>query len=289
MHMGHLRSTIIGMLSGVIEALGNKVIRQNHLGDWGLPMGMVVFKAKPIIEAAEKDGIPLEQVLPLAKLEELYKEATAESKENPQIAQACHECLVKLQQGDKELVEIWRKVVRVSMTEVYRIYGQLDVKLKPEDECGESFYNKMLAETVEVMRKAGVLEESEGALCIFLDEFKTKEGTFTDNRAKGMVAKHATFDLAIETQNATLMETESYVTDARQLFISLQIFAHQNMQRFRMMLSQNTQLYSILGEDNKPLKLQRRNVKLSIFKGALMPTTKLTKRTFIKKKKQMSL
>lgn len=272
MHVGHLRSTIIGdVLSRVIEALGNKVIRQNHLGDWGLPMGMVVYKAKPIIEAAEKDGIPLEQVLPLAKLEELYKEATAESKENPQIAQACHECLVKLQQGDKELVEIWRKVVRVSMTEVYRIYGQLDVKLKPEDECGESFYNKMLAETVEVMRKAGVLEESEGALCIFLDEFKTKEGKplpIIVQKSDGGY-NYATFDLAAMRHRTQTLKGDRiiYVTDARQALHFKQIFAASKHAKILPNVDvklEHVTFGSILGEDNKPLKTRSgENVKLA--------------------------
>lgn len=272
MHVGHLRSTIIGdVLSRIIEALGNKVIRQNHLGDWGLPMGMVVYKAKPIIEEAEKNGTPLSEVLPLAKLEQLYKEATAESKEKPEIAEACHECLVKLQNGDQNLIDVWKKVVRVSMAEVYRIYSQLNVKLQPEDERGESFYSNMLADTVAEIGKTGALEESEGAQCVFLDEFKSKEGKplpVIVQKSDGGYC-YATFDLAaLRFRTGTLKADRIiYVTDARQALHFKQVFAA--AKKSGILANPNVKLEhvtfgSILGEDNKPLKTRSgENVKLA--------------------------
>ncbi|MBQ3643830.1 MAG: arginine--tRNA ligase [Candidatus Riflebacteria bacterium] len=272
MHVGHLRSTIIGdVLARVIEALGNPVIRQNHLGDWGLPMAMVIYKAEPVIRKAEKEGVSLEEVLPLAELEKLYKAATAESKEDPKVATACHEYLVRLQQGDTELLDLWKKITRVSMAEVYRIYKLLNVKLTPKDERGESFYRDMLADTVAEIKKSGMLKEDEGALCVFLDEFKSKEG----NPLPVIIQKsdggynYATFDLAAMRFRTHKLGAKRviYVTDARQALHFKQVFA--TARATGILADPNVKLEhvpfgSILGEDNKPLKTRSgENVKLA--------------------------
>ena len=272
MHVGHLRSTIIGdVLARVIEALGNPVIRQNHLGDWGLPMAMVIYKAEPVIRKAEKEGVSLEEVLPLAELEQLYKAATAECKEKPEVAAACHEYLVKLQQGDVELLDLWKKITRVSMAEVYRIYKLLNVKLTPEDERGESFYRDMLADTVAEIKKSGMLKEDEGAQCVFLDEFKSKEG----NPLPVIIQKsdggynYATFDLAAMRFRTHKLGAKRiiYVTDARQALHFKQVFA--TARATGILADPNVSLEhvpfgSILGEDNKPLKTRSgENVKLA--------------------------
>lgn len=272
MHVGHLRSTIIGdVLARVIEALGNPVIRQNHLGDWGLPMAMVIYKAEPEIRNAEKNNIPLEDVLPLAKLEQLYKTATAECKESPETASACHEYLVRLQQGDKELLDLWQKISRVSMAEVYRIYKLLNVKLAPEHERGESFYRDMLADTVEEIKKTGLLKEDDGAQCVFLDEFKSKEG----NPLPVIIQKsdggynYATFDLAAMRFRTHKLGAKRviYVTDARQALHFKQVFA--TARATGILADSNVKLEhvtfgSIMGEDNKPLKTRSgENVKLA--------------------------
>ena len=272
MHVGHLRSTIIGdVLARVIEALGNPVTRQNHLGDWGLPMAMVIYKAEPVIRKAEKEGISLEEVLPLAELEQLYKAATAECKEKPEVAAACHEYLVKLQQGDAELLDLWKKITRVSMAEVYRIYKLLNVKLTPEDERGESFYRDMLADTVAEIKKSGMLKEDEGAQCVFLDEFKSKEG----NPLPVIIQKsdggynYATFDLAAMRFRTHKLGAKRiiYVTDARQALHFKQVFA--TARATGILADPNVSLEhvpfgSILGEDNKPLKTRSgENVKLA--------------------------
>ena len=272
MHVGHLRSTIIGdVLARVIEALGNPVIRQNHLGDWGLPMAMVIYKAEPVIRKAEKEGVSLEEVLQLAELEQLYKAATAECKEKPEVAAACHEYLVKLQQGDAELLDLWKKITRVSMAEVYRIYKLLNVKLTPEDERGESFYRDMLSDTVAEIKKSGLLKEDEGAQCVFLDEFKSKEG----NPLPVIIQKsdggynYATFDLAAMRFRTHKLGAKRiiYVTDARQALHFKQVFA--TARATGILADPNVSLEhvpfgSILGEDNKPLKTRSgENVKLA--------------------------
>ena len=272
MHVGHLRSTIIGdVLARVIEALGNPVVRQNHLGDWGLPMAMVIYKAEAAIAEAEKNAIPLEEALPLSRLEELYKAATAECKENPQVAEDCRLYLVRLQQGDQKLIDLWRKITRVSMAEVYRIYRLLDVKLTEEHECGESFYRDMLAETVEEIRKTGSLVESDGAQCLFLDEFKSKEG----NPLPVIVQKsdggynYTTFDLAAVRYRTARLGAERivYVTDARQALHFKQFFAAARVAGILAnpdVKLEHVTFGAILGEDNKPLKTRSgENVKLA--------------------------
>ncbi|HNX76918.1 MAG TPA: arginine--tRNA ligase [Candidatus Rifleibacterium sp.] len=272
MHVGHLRSTIIGdVLARVIEALGNPVVRQNHLGDWGLPMAMVIYKAESAIAAAEKAGQPLEQALPLARLEELYKAATVECKENKAVADTCHEYLVRLQQGDKGLIDLWHKITRVSMAEVYRIYRQLDVKLTEEHECGESFYRDMLGDTVEEIACTGHLVESDGARCLFLEEFKSKEG----NPLPIIVQKsdggynYATFDLAAVRYRTAQLGAERivYVTDARQALHFKQFFAAARLAGILAIPDvklEHVPFGTILGEDGKPLKTRSgENVKLA--------------------------
>lgn len=272
MHVGHLRSTIIGdVLARVIESLGNTVIRQNHLGDWGLPMAMVIYKAEPEICKAEKEGLPLEKAIPLSRLEELYKAATAESKENPEVAAACHDYLVRLQQGDKELLNLWHKITRISMAEVYRIYALLNVKLSEEHERGESFYRNMLADTVAKIKETGLLKEDNGAACIFLDEFKSKEG----NPLPVIIQKsdggynYATFDLAAIRYRTKDLEAKRviYVTDSRQALHFKQVFAAgraAGLVADSAVSLEHVQFGSILGEDNKPLKTRSgENVKLA--------------------------
>jgi arginyl-tRNA synthetase len=272
MHVGHLRSTIIGdVLARVVEALGNPVVRQNHLGDWGLPMAMVIWKAEAEITAAEKNGAALEDVLPLARLEELYKSATAQCKEDTAAASACHDYLVRLQQGDARLLELWKKITRISMTEVYRIYRQLDVKLGEENECGESFYRDMLAATVEEIKKSGQLVESQGAQCVFLDEFKAKDGAplpVIVQKSDGGF-NYGTFDLAALRYRTAKLNADRiiYVTDARQALHFKQIFS---VARATAILArpevklEHVAFGSILGEDNKPLKTRSgENVKLA--------------------------
>ncbi len=272
MHVGHLRSTIIGdVLSRTIEARGDMVIRQNHLGDWGLPMAMVLWKAAPIIDKAENEGKTAEQVLDLPSLESLYKEATAECKSNPQAADECHKFLVDLQQGDANLIDKWKQITKISMKEVYRIYGLLDVKLKEENECGESFYREMLAETVDLIEKSGNLTESEGAKCVFMEEFKAKDG----NPLPVIVVKsdggfnYGTFDLAALRHRTHKLEADRiiYVTDARQALHFKQVFAV--ARKCDLLKSPDVSLEhvtfgTILGDDNKPLKTRSgENVKLS--------------------------
>ena len=122
MHVGHLRSTIIGdTIARVLEARGERVIRQNHLGDWGLPIAMVIWKAQPLLRQMEEQGTDPASEITLAKLEELYRTATVAAKDDQTVSAAIHDILVNLQQGDAQLLADWATITRLSMGEVYRL------------------------------------------------------------------------------------------------------------------------------------------------------------------------
>lgn len=278
MHVGHLRSTVIGdVLARVVEAQGHTVIRQNHLGDWGLPMAMVLWKAIPVMDSINSAGLELETELTLEKLESLYKEAAAECKEDPEAARTCQLLLVKLQTGDEVLLSAWKKLTRLSMKEVYRIYDLLQVKLTPENECGESFYRDSLQNTVDKLRATGKLVESQGAQCVYIDKFKAKDGT----PLPVMVQKsdggfnYTTFDLAAILHRLSTLNADRviYVTDARQALHFAQFFevAHVcnwTARNGSMALLEHVPFGTVLGEDNKPLKTRSgQNVKLSELLG----------------------
>ncbi len=271
MHVGHLRSTIIGdVIARIIESLGDKVIAQNHLGDWGVPMAMVIRKAESAIDKAIAENQNPEDVLDTPMLEAFYKEATAECKSDPVEAAACHDYLIRLQNQEQKLVDYWQIIKKVSMRDVYKIYKLLGVRLEPENERGESFYADMLPEIVEKIQQKGLIEISDGAKCVFLDEFKAKDGTplpVIIQKSDGGY-NYATFDLAALHYRTNTLKADRiiYVTDARQALHFKQVFAvarKAGLVPEKVMLEHVT-FGSILGEDNKPLKTRDgENVKLA--------------------------
>ncbi|HNV69320.1 MAG TPA: arginine--tRNA ligase [Candidatus Ozemobacteraceae bacterium] len=274
MHVGHLRSTIIGdVLARVLEALGYTVIRQNHLGDWGVPIAMVIWKTAPILRDLEQRGLDPAQELSLSRLEEIYRQVTQECASDPAKAEECRKVLVSLQAGDPQLVKDWETITRISMSEVYRIYRLLNVTLTEKDERGESFYRDRLAQTVQVIRESGKLEESQGAQCVFLQQFKTKDGSplpIIVQKSDGGY-NYETFDLAAVRYRIADLHADRviYVTDARQALHFSQFFAvadtcgwtNKNSKRIPL---EHVTFGSVMGEDNKPLKTRSgENVKLS--------------------------
>jgi arginyl-tRNA synthetase len=274
MHVGHLRSTIIGdVIARILAARGANVLRQNHLGDWGLPIAMVLWRVQPFMREVEQRGGNLAEELTLPRMEEFYREATKACKEDPQIDKACHEILIALQNRDPQLVADWRTLTRLSMREVYRIYELLGVDLREEHEKGESAYQEMLETTVEAIRASGKLVQSQGANCVFLDEFKTKDGSplpVIVQKSDGGF-NYETFDLAgIRFRTHTLKaDRVIYVTDARQALHFAQVFrvgqvcgwTHRDGKDISL---EHVAFGSVLGEDNKPLKTRSgENVKLS--------------------------
>jgi len=274
MHVGHLRSNIIGdAIARVLEARGERVIRQSHLGDWGLPIAMVLWKATPELRRVEAEGKDPLQEITLVQLEDIYREATAGSKADPQAAEEIHQLLVQLQNGDPQLLADWQTITRISMRAVYKIYEELGVSLGPEHERGESFYRDMLADTVAALDKCGVLVESRGAKCVFLPQFKGKDGEplpVIVQKTDGAF-NYDTFDLAairfrIEELGADRI---IYVTDARQALHFAQAFGvahacgwtHRESSEVGL---EHVTFGTVLGEDNKPLKTRSgENIKLT--------------------------
>ena len=274
MHVGHLRSNIIGdAIARVLEARGERVIRQSHLGDWGLPIAMVLWKARPELRRIEQAGGDPQRELTLAQLEEFYRDATAACKTDPAAAEEVHQILVRLQNGDPQLLADWQAITRISMQDVYRIYDELGVSLRPEDERGESFYRDRLAETVDAIADCGLLTESRGAQCVFLPQFTGKDGQplpVIVRKSDGGF-NYDTFDLAAIRFRIEELEADRivYVTDARQALHFAQMFAVANACGWTHRESSEVGLEhvtfgSVLGEDGKPLKTRSgENVRLT--------------------------
>ena len=170
MHVGHVRSTIIGDASArTLEFLGHKVIRANHVGDWGTQFGM-------LIAFLEKQQNEQHGDIALADLENFYREAKKTYDEDEEFAVRARNYVVKLQSGDEYCLAMWKKLVDITMTQNQLVYNRLNVTLTRDDVMGESLYNSMLPGIVADLKAKGLAVESEGATVVFLDEYKNKEG-----------------------------------------------------------------------------------------------------------------
>ncbi|MDX6040261.1 arginine--tRNA ligase [Scandinavium lactucae] len=170
MHVGHLRSTIIGDAAvRTLEFLGHKVIRANHVGDWGTQFGM-------LIAYLEKQQQENAGEMALADLEGFYRQAKQHYDSDEAFAERARSYVVKLQGGDAYFLEMWRKLVDITMAQNQITYNRLNVTLTRDDVMGESLYNPMLPGIVADLKAKGLATESEGATVVFLDEYKNKEG-----------------------------------------------------------------------------------------------------------------
>jgi len=170
MHVGHLRSTIIGDASvRTLEFLGHNVIRANHVGDWGTQFGMLIaYLEKMQNEHANE--------MDLSDLEAFYREAKKHYDEDAAFAERARAYVVKLQGGDEYCREMWRKLVDITMSQNQKNYQRLNVTLTKDDVMGESLYNSMLPGIVADLKAKGLAVESEGATVVFLEEYKNKDG-----------------------------------------------------------------------------------------------------------------
>ncbi|HHF3854416.1 TPA: arginine--tRNA ligase [Haemophilus influenzae] len=170
MHVGHLRSTIIGdAVARTLEFLGNNVIRANHVGDWGTQFGMLIaYLEKMQNEHASE--------MELQDLEAFYREAKKHYDEDEIFAEKARNYVVKLQGGDEYCRAMWKRLVDITMQQNQHNYDRLNVTLTEKDVMGESLYNPMLPSIVEDLKKQGLAVEDDGALVVYLDEFKNKEG-----------------------------------------------------------------------------------------------------------------
>ena len=224
MHVGHLRSTIIGdALARTLEALGYQVMRQNHVGDWGTGFGMLVAHLADQQHAG--DGGREE----LKDLERFYQAARRRFAEDDAFAERARDVVVRLQQGDAEMNAIWRRYIDISMAHCQEVYDLLGVSLSPRDVRGESAYNDDLEAVVEELERASLLTEDAGALCVFLDEFRGRDGKITPvivRKSDGGYLYHST-DLAAVRYRVRELAADRvlYVVDARQTLHFRQLFA----------------------------------------------------------------
>ncbi len=261
MHVGHIRSTIIGdSLSRIARFLGHHVTTDNHIGDWGTQFGMVIYGWKNLLDEQALKSDPLQELL------RLYRAVNSLAKEDEAIKDACRNELVKLQAGDSENVEIWKKCVEVSKIGLNRIYDRLNVRF--DHWLGESYYNDQLGPLVETLLSEGNAKESEGAICVFSgdllepnkDPFKEKrDDEWSDLpmivRKKDGAFNYATTDIA--TVDYRLKEWQAdeilYIVDARQSLHFRQLFDIAERRGCKAKL-EHVSFGTILGKDGKPLK-----------------------------------
>lgn len=160
MHVGHIRSTIIGdSLTRIARFLGHKVIADNHIGDWGTQFGMILWGWKNLLDESALEADPIPELL------RIYREVNAKTKEDEALRETCKDELVKLQGGDEENLAIWERCIELSRIGLQKIYDRLDVEF--DYWLGESHYNDALAPLVEQLLADGIAEESDGAICVF--------------------------------------------------------------------------------------------------------------------------
>lgn len=280
MHVGHIRSTILGdSLSRTLRLLGHRVITDNHIGDWGTQFGMLLVGWKTLLERAALEREPL------SEMERIYKAISSQcDPDKPGYDAARHEAarreLVKLQQDDAENLAIWREMIQLSQAQFDAIYGRLGVQF--DHTYGESFYHPRLGQTVDDLMSRGIARESEGAKCVFSDGTRPpKEDPFLIQRDgewqpnPQLIQKrdggfnYATTDLATIAYRLEIWHPQEivYITDGRQQLHFQQLFAV--FQRWYPEMAGKLKLAhvwfgSILGEDGRPLKTRSgENVKLS--------------------------
>ena len=253
MHVGHLRSSIIGdSISRVLEFMGNTVIRQNHVGDWGTQFGMLVA----YLVEQQKDNAAFE----LADLEQFYRAAKVRFDEDPAFADTAREYVVKLQGGDETVLALWKQFVDISLSHAQAVYDTLGLKLSPEDVAGESKYNDDLQPVVDDLVQKGLAVEDDGAKVVFLDEFKNKEGEpaafIVQKQGGGFL--YASTDLACLRYRIGRLKADRllYVVDHRQALHFEQLFTTSRKAGYlpEDVKAEFIGFGTMMGKDGKPFK-----------------------------------
>ncbi len=253
MHVGHLRSTIIGdALARLLEFQGHNVIRQNHVGDWGTQFGMLI--------AEMEEQLSVRKVMILKDLEAFYQKAKKHFDEDTAFADKARSYVVRLQSGDASMLKLWQQFKDLSLEHCTKIYAQLNVTLSDEDVRGESFYNHDLAPLVKELQNQGLASESEGAQVVFLQELADKDGNpspvIIQKQGGGFL--YATTDLAalryrVKTLNANRI---MYFIDARQSLHMQQVFTIARKAKFAddKLSLEHLAFGTMMGNDGKPFK-----------------------------------
>lgn len=258
MHVGHLRSTIIGdSMARVLDFIGHKVIRQNHVGDWGTQFGMLLtFMGELQNQQSSDDELSIQ----LSDLEKFYQAAKIRFDEDEDFAKTARENVVKLQAGDTDFLKLWQQFIDTSLQHCDDVYQSLNVLLTRDDVMPESAYNDDLPNVIKDLESAGLLTKDQGAQCVFLEELKGK-----DDKIIPMIVQksdggylYATTDLAaLRYRHNTLGMTRGlYFIDARQNLHLKQVFTGAKKAGF---VPEETSLEhmpfgTMMGEDGTPFK-----------------------------------
>ena len=248
MHVGHIRSTVLGdALARIAQFLGHEVIRDNHIGDWGTQFGMVIYGWKNLLDRQAL------QRNPLAEIVRIYKETNERAARDPEVREACRQELIKLQAGDKENLDIWNECVAFSMQDFERVYKLLDIHY--DIQCGESFYHDRLSGVVERLLESGIAEISEGAVVVFFRKNSELADKPLITRKRDGGFNYATTDLATIDYRMNDLKADAvwYVVGAPQILHFKQIFAIARREGYTAELRHIT-FGSILGEDRKLMK-----------------------------------
>lgn len=253
MHVGHLRSAIIGdAVSRVEEVLGHKVVRQNHVGDWGTQFGMLLAHME------ELDNADLD--MELSNLETFYKAAKKRFDESEAFAARARELVVALQSGEPKCRALWQQFIDVSLSHCQEVYDRLGVKLTRADVMAESAYNDDLPQVVADLKEQGLLVEDQGAQCVFLDEFKNKDGeslpVIVQKSGGGYL--YATTDLAAVRYRQNVLKGDHlmYFVDQRQGLHFQQIFTLARKAGFARedLQMDHYGFGTVMGKDGRPYK-----------------------------------
>lgn len=254
MHVGHLRSSIIGdSLNRVLTFLGHKVIAQNHVGDWGTQFGMLVAY---LIEQQQNGRADLE----LADLEQFYRNAKVRFDEDKNFADTARDYVVKLQSGDASVLALWQQFVQTSLQHAQAVYKKLGLKLLLADVTGESFYNDQLQSTVNELLAKGIAVDSDGTKVVFLDEFKNQDNepaAFIIQKKDGGFL-YASTDLACLRYRINTLHGNRllYVVDARQSLHFDELFTVARKAGWLpdAVHAEHVPFGTMMGKDGKPFK-----------------------------------
>ena len=256
MHVGHLRSTIIGdAVTRTLEFLGHKVIRQNHLGDWGTQFGMLIAHLEEL-QNQDNNAASME----LADLEVFYRQAKKRFDDSSDFATRARSYVVRLQAGDEYCMALWQKLVDITLAHNQQVYDRLNVSLTMADAKGESAYNDSLPTIIAKLAEKGLLSEDNGAKVVFLDEFKNKDGdpmgVIVEKSGGGFL--YTTTDLAAIHHRCHQLRADRvlYYVDARQGQHFDQVFT---IARKAGLVTDRASLEHhpfgmMLGKDGKPFK-----------------------------------
>ncbi len=255
MHVGHLRSTIIGdAVARILASLGHKVIRQNHVGDWGTQFGMLIAELELQLVRGEAAEFALKD------LEAFYQQAKQHFDQDPEFADLARHYVVKLQQGDPSVLKLWRQFREVSLRHSEEIYERLNVTLTREDVRGESFYNDDLAVVVDELKQMGLAVEDQGAKVVFLQELADKNG----NPSPVIVQKkdggflYSTSDLAALRYRTRQLNADRVMvfSDARQSLHMQQVYTLARKAKFTPpeVALEHLAFGTMMGADGKPFK-----------------------------------